>query len=331
MDAFDFTPYDRLVAAHLQRWNLPPEATARVINHSENITYRIDLPGDAPRILRLHRPGYHTDAAIRSELAWLAALHADGVVRTAPAIPGRDGDVLQILASADLPEPRRAVLFGFLDGREPADTDIGATMHQLGAVTARLHQHARAWHPPATFHRQHWDFSTMLGHRPIWGDWRAAPGIEAETATTLERLVTTLETRLRRFTGPTHRGLIHADLRAANLLVGGPEVAVPEVSVIDFDDCGIGWFLYDYGTVMTFMEHNPAVPDWTASWIEGYRSIAPLARDDEAELPTFLMLRRMMAVAWIGSHGETELAQQLGRPFVEASATLADTYLQTFT
>ena len=34
----------------------------------------------------------------------------------------------------------------------------------------------------------------------------------------------------------------------------------------------------------------------------GYRSVAALAAADEAEIPTFVMMRRLLLVAWIGSH-----------------------------
>lgn len=327
MDEFDFAPYDRMVAASLARWEIGPRATAQVINHSENITYRIDDPDRAePLILRLHRPGYHSDAAILSELHWLAALRAEGVVRTAPALPGRDGALLQVIHGPGVDAPRRAVLFGFLDGREPAPDDMRGTMGQLGMVTARLHRHTRAWTLPERFTRHAWDMTTMLGDRPIWGDWHAAPGATGETRAILARAVATIGRRLAAFgDGPERRGLIHADLRAANLLVGGPEVAV-----IDFDDCGFGWFLYDYATTVTFMEEHREVPDWTAAWVDGYRRVMPLSAAEEAELPTFLLLRRMMAVCWIGSHRETELAQSLGAPFVRASAALAEPYLLRF-
>ncbi len=46
------------------------------------------------------------------------------------------------------------------------------------------------------------------------------------------------------------------------------------------------------------------MPELKDAWVEGYRSLAPLAADDEAELDTFVMLRRLLLVAWIGSHHE---------------------------
>jgi Ser/Thr protein kinase RdoA (MazF antagonist) len=62
--------------------------------------------------------------------------------------------------------------------------------------------------------------------------------------------------------------------------------------------------------------------------VEGYRSIAPLSAEDEAELATFVMLRRLLLVAWIGSHHTfaTEAAE-LGAGFTTGTCELAESYL----
>ena len=86
-----------LAAAALERWGLAG-APLRMINHSENVTYLVTPDGAArPAVLRVHRPGYHTINGIRSELAWIQALRADGGVATACAIPARDGAEIQVV------------------------------------------------------------------------------------------------------------------------------------------------------------------------------------------------------------------------------------------
>ena len=62
--------------------------------------------------------------------------------------------------------------------------------------------------------------------------------------------------------------------------------------------------------------------------IAGYRSAAPLGAEDEAELDTFVMLRRLLLVAWIGSHHQfaTEAAE-LGAGFTAGTCALAEAYL----
>jgi Ser/Thr protein kinase RdoA (MazF antagonist) len=55
--------------------------------------------------------------------------------------------------------------------------------------------------------------------------------------------------------------------------------------VIDFDDCGFSWFMYDRACVLTFNEGRADVEDLIARWADGYRSIEPLAPPDEEEIP----------------------------------------------
>ena len=55
-----------------------------------------------------------------------------------------------------------------------------------------------------------------------------------------------------------------------------------------------------------------------------------MSAEEQAEIPTFIMLRRLLLVAWIGSHAETELAQSLGEPYTEGSCHLAAAYLSKF-
>src|SRR5262249_34337093 len=79
--------------------------------------------------------------------------------------------------------------------------------------------------------------------------------------------------------GDDRFGLIHADVRLANLLVDGDDI-----QVIDFDDCGFGWFMFDLATAVSFMEHDPRVPELCDAWVRGYRRVLPLPAADEAEI-----------------------------------------------
>ncbi len=68
-------------------WGVSSAARMTLLNISENATYRIDEPGlSAPLILRVHRTGYHSIDAIRSELAWMKALKDEAGVETPQAL-----------------------------------------------------------------------------------------------------------------------------------------------------------------------------------------------------------------------------------------------------
>jgi len=313
----------------LGRYDLPAKATATMVNLSENATYRIDAPGSTRRwALRVHREGYHSHNAIASELAWLTALRRDGAVITPIPVPGRDGETIQSVTHELLPRPRHVVLFGWESGIEPSETehDLREWFEILGETTARMHQHVRRWRKPAGFERLTWDFDTSLGSRPHWGRWRDGMGMTPQIEALFGRTVDRIEQRLRRFgKDPERFGLIHCDMRLANLLIDGETV-----KVIDFDDCGFSWLMYDCATTVSFFEHKPEVPELLDAWVRGYRRAAELPKADENEIPTFVMLRRLLLVAWIGSHSETELAQSMGVQFTRDTTKLCESYLSRY-
>jgi len=72
------------------------------------------------------------------------------------------------------------------------------------------------------------------------------------------------------------------------------------------------------------------VPELLEAWARGYRKRLDLPKEDEAEIPTFVMLRRLLLVAWIGSHAETELAKSMGVPYTEDTVALCEDYLRRF-
>lgn len=310
----------------VNRYALPSGVTVQLINLSENATYRIDDPSSGTKwALRVHREGYHSPAGIASELAWQRALKNDGAIITPSAIAGLDGEVIQTVNIDGLPRPRNVVLFEWEAGAEPAETDV-AGFELLGETAARMHQHVRGWPRPTWFERHTWDFETSLGERPHWGRWRDGMGMTTKTQKVFGKTVDLIAQRLAQFgKGPDRFGLVHGDMRLANLLMDGRTV-----KVIDFDDCGFSWFLYDCATTVSFFEHKPEVPELIAAWVHGYRRVGTLSAEDEAEIETFVMLRRLLLVAWIGSHAETDLAQSMGVAYSQGTVPLCERYLSRF-
>jgi Ser/Thr protein kinase RdoA (MazF antagonist) len=296
---------------------------------TENPTFRVVEDGvREPVALRIYRPGGRPAEEVGSELAWISAVRRETPVSTPAVVPTVDGESFARL-TGDRPEggdPIFAAAFDLLPGHEVDDEDLGRLMPRIGEITAQLHVHAREWMPPSSFERPRWDVETTLGANPHWGPWQASVP-DAEERQQLERLADTVLRRLRAFGyDPSRFGLMHADLRVANLIADGDDVAV-----IDFDDCGFCWYLYDLGATLTLYEDAPNVDELVASWVEGYRRVAPLSAEDEREIPTFLMLRRLMVSAYVGLRSDTELAEELRRRgYNRASCGLAEKYLSRF-
>jgi len=311
--------------AALAPHGIAADARLTLLNVSENATFAVDDPGAGRSVLRVHRPAYHSRRAVESELAWIEALRADGVVATPPVLPARDGERV-LLARGPDGEARHVVRFAWVDGVEPHGARLVDDFRELGGVTARLHAHARSWRRPAGFTRFRWDAATSIGPQGHWGRWQDGLGVGPAERAVLGRLAQALTARLAAFgDGPDRFGLVHADLRTANLLAD--PAGVGPVTVIDFDDSGFGWYLYDLGAALSFLEDDPQAPDLVDAWVTGYTQVAPLTAAEVAELPTFVLLRRLLLVAWIGSHADTDLARSTGAAFTAASCDLAEAYL----
>lgn len=329
----DFIGDDLVVAERaLQSYDLPPTSSLRLLNLSENATYAVEDAATGERsILRVHRKSYHRRHEIESELDWLAALGRDSDVTVPTVLPARDGQRV-VTVDHDGTE-RHVVHFAMVPGAEPdPETLTVGNFHTLGRITAALHDHARTWARPASFERFSWDWEHCLGEAPRWGRWQDAVGVGPGEAGVLERAQQLLCRRLSEYgTGADSYGLVHADLRLANLLVDTDTVddagSPPTVTVIDFDDCGFGWYFYDFGTAVSFMEDDPALPEWQDAWTSGYRTRLPLAAEHEDMLPSFVLLRRLLLLAWMGSHSHSRESQAMSVTYAAGSCELAERYL----
>lgn len=311
----------QLVQQALSLYDLPRNVTVTLICLSENETWKIEAPSGSKWALRLQRPGYQSKKSLASEIAWLLALRKDGVLATPVPIAGLNGEWIQVVGQRNL------VLFAWETGRQPGiEMDLRPCFKTLGAVTAQLHTHSRTWQRPAGFERFTWDFEATLGETPRWGHWRDALGMNATRLDLFGQTAALVRERLARYgTAPDRFGLAHCDLRLSNLLLH-PRA----LKVIDFDDCGFGWYMYDAAASLSFYEHLPQVPCLIEHWLDGYRTVSAIGKAEEEEMPTFLMLRRLLLVAWVGSHSETGLAQSLGVSYTQQTDALCFAYLRRF-
>lgn len=318
----------------LRQYDIGADATLRLLNLSENATYLVE-DGGTESILRVHRQNYHRPHEIESELDWLQALQDDSDITVPTVLPARDGRRLVTVEGEETGGiPRHVVQFGMVAGAEPDESALTLDdFHTLGRITAALHDHSQRWERPAGFGRFSWDWEHSLGGNPRWGRWQDAEGVGAGERQVLERAQALLHDRLHAYgTGPDVYGLIHADLRLANLLVdpeSSDSPASSKITVIDFDDCGFGWYFYDFGTAVSFIEHDPALPEWQDAWVRGYRTRRDLPASDEDMLASFVLLRRLLLLAWMGTHSHSRESATKAISYAAGSCELAERYLRS--
>lgn len=282
----------------------------------ENLVYRIDCT--PPRALRLHRSGLRTKAELVSELDWMAALQARGlsVPKPFPALDGAlchevDGQIVDVLGWLDgAPMGKGGRLNPALDGQ--------VAYHALGRAMAGLHQKSDDWIPPPRFQRHAWDLDGLLGENPLWGRFWENPRLTKAETDLLTKARHQARDIVSALPAPDY-GLIHADLVQENVLFGasGPQM-------IDFDDGGFGYRLFDIATALNFIRREPDPVPLQAAFTQGYLATRPI---DLTALPLFQAIRAFTYVGWIVPRlpepgGEARLTR-----FVTLATQLAETLL----
>ncbi len=216
----------------------------------------------------MHRPGKHHDGAVVSELAWLAALRRD----TDLSVPVPVGTPVVV-------EGIECSLLRWQVGRRMSLGARPIHLRRLGEAMAGLHDHAAGWEPPARFSRPRWDWAGCFegagwdlvpaGHRRRW---RAAADRAGEVMAELGGDLL----------------LIHADLHLDNVLFHRGEARL-----IDFDDCGFGYPIYDMAVALWELRWRDDWPAWRDAFAAGYGTLP-----DADRLDTFIAAREVIFGLW---------------------------------
>ena len=264
----------------------------RLIKQRENAVYEIALPGNRAA-LRLHRKGYQDATAIQSELWWCAALASAGVAVPA-ALPALSGDLLVTLADGGFASVMAWVEGGPLgEGGLPfaAPPQRLAELHRaLGRLLAAVHTTTDRLTLPADFSRPRWDIDGLTGEAPFWGRFWDHPAATPPQRAVLLRTRDFLRVELALRAKKLNFGPIHADVLRENVFVQGDVL-----SLIDFDDSGFGFRLYDLGTALLQSLAEPHYLLIRDALLAGYGETRPC---DVETVDLFTLARCCASVGW---------------------------------
>ncbi|MER9104142.1 phosphotransferase [Mesorhizobium sp. M7A.F.Ca.US.010.02.1.1] len=326
--AADVTALARRALTH---WGID-EGEPELLKFRENAVFRVILPTGQPAAMRIHRLGYHTDAALRSELQWMGFLQSAGIATPSPvATPA--GDLFVLVSANASVQPRQVDCLSWLEGRAvgargvPLDftpEQARQVFTAMGRTIAHMHNVTSAWTPPAGFARHAWDFDGFFGANPIWGRFETSPFLDGprrelvfQARGKAVKALSEHERSARNF------GIIHADLVRENVLVHDGAIRI-----IDFDDCGHGWHMYDLAVALYQNREEAIYPLIEAALLDGYRQERELTARDIAALPLFSALRAFAFLGWVQSRVEGDITRDVGMRMSAIAADVVIAYLR---
>lgn len=311
-------------------WGLDETSQVHLVKHRENAVFKI-VSQQGAYAMRIHRQGYHSDQELHSELLWIRDI-PDSELFTAHVLPALSGELF-IKLSLDSVRPELQIdLLEWADGTPIASieegfsdlSDIQATYHQVGRLMAISHLHSIQWEVPKDFSRHSWDEHGCLGPDSLWGDYKDLAQLTEQQVSLIDKAVAQARKDLQAFGQSADRyGLIHADFLPENLLRSDKGICL-----IDFDDAGYGWHLFDIATALFPYLGEDAFDLALNSLIEGYSELRELEHIDK--LPLFLFIRSVTYLGWMHTRKESTTAQQMTDMVVQAAEALAEQYLAQF-
>lgn len=303
-DAPSTEDYLAAAAEAAPRFGLEP-ASIGVLSHSENVVCELTTEAGERFAMRLHRPGYNSMTELDSEVRWVIALGEAGIP-VPNAIPTIEGGHYSTVSIAD--QPVQVGVVSWVDGSPlggPTEAGEHVVGHyrRIGELCARIRSHSESWTVPDGFTRRRWDLDGFLGEQPLWGRFWEVERLTVDQrtlfATARDRLLRELDALS---TDRDAFGLIHADLHLGNLMANDDEL-----TIIDFDDAGFGWYVHELAVALHPVIDEPWFADARASLVAGYRSVRELTDDEASLIDTFIAVRSLMLIGWLAARPEVPI------------------------
>lgn len=291
----------------LAEWSISPNSI-ELAAHSENVVYKVVGADQREFALRVHRPGYHTLDELVAEQMWTAAVHDYGI-KVPQAFCTSGGNYYTAVKIGTT--TRYVGLVEWLDGQpmsrildqEPDTEFVTQHLQELGGIAGQLHNQAVAWEIPETYIRHSLNIKGLLGESPFWGRFWDVPQLSTQQRNLLLTARSAIIDILDDYgENPATYSMIHADLHHGNLLV-----RTDGIHVIDFDDAGFGWHIYDLAVALYYSyQDRPDFEDLKNALVRGYRAQRSISDSDLELLPLFLLIRSMASMGWVNARPELD-------------------------
>ena len=246
---------------------------------------------------------------LMSIVEWLAALRRDTNLLVPKPVPNKQGNLISQL------EDRCCVLFEWLDG-EPVSRNMSPQVaRQIGEIMAKLHLHAVNYRPN-NYSGDRFDYNYFFGSTSWW---------QAKAKERLQDNYESLIPAIEKAKGlissmeesPEQFGMIHSDLHFSNVISNKEQYAV-----IDFGECGMGYYLIDIAVTESEFEDYKSADELIAAFRAGYRDYRSFPNYD---IETFKVLSSLLLLEWIFESKNDRVRQDKIRWVPEIIKTMKET------
>jgi len=258
------------------------------VSFEYNTTMKVTATDGQEFALRININSPRTTENLRAEIAWLQYLEKDGRVRAPKVVATRDGSYLTEIFHEKSGRTLRSVLYLWLPGVEP-DEDEPELIHveAMGRSMALMHTIATSFELPPNSNLPRlddvmwWTEDFLLSEKSVLG---------ADAKNLISKALTVIGAHVAQLYVGVEPIVIHADLHGGNVLWNEDSL-----SVIDFDDCGLGLPIQDLATAMYYLD----TPEQLAAFQKGYSSVIPVPAMSPRDEAVLRLQRRIILLNYL--------------------------------
>lgn len=257
------------------------------INFEFNATFKISDISGALYALRININSKRSKSNLAAEVEFVRFLRQHSDIELPTPIALKDGTFFGSAFHNDSQRSLNFVLYSWLQGEEIGHTPQLQMVRGLGVLMAKMHE------ATSTFEFGG-DASLELLRDPLWGQvnnlFGPASKLNAENQNEFAAVIGKIDTFLAHLYSAGTPQPIHADLHGGNVLEFSGQL-----SVLDFDDCAIGYPLQDLATTLYYLDTE----EQDAALLEGYSSVRELPKFTREQMQLLLMQRRLVLLNYL--------------------------------
>lgn len=268
-------------------WNIPQYAHLTLLNYTENATFKVTWDVNQILVMRIHRIWYTSMNTIRSEISWIKSL-LESKIKVPSPIETTGGDYI---VSVDTIFGRRYVDCQRYEEGQTLCFNEDVNFEKIGEMLGNIHNNSSMFKKPKYYSRIDWDYDKTFSHNNNFHNelYLMNKYLSIDEKRDIQSAALLIKHRLETYgKNSNNYGLIHSDCRFANILKRDDEYIL-----LDFDDCGDGWYMYDLASVFGFNEDHPYFSEAQKRLFSGYLKVRILSEYDIEMFDTFILMRRI--------------------------------------
>ena len=282
----------------------------RQITEAANTIFRVSTRGAGEFVLRMTAPkSCHGAGEIRSEAAWLHALDENTDIGIPAPVARLDGDYVAEVSVSCAADSICCALYRWVPGVMLDHRLTEDNVCRLGALMARLHEHAATFEPPTGFLIRTYDSvfpyanASFSNVEPIvlFDDDPEAALTSEQRSIYLQahQIVSHQIAHLMKTSGPLR--VIHNDLHMWNV-----KVDRDKLYALDFEDVMWGQPIQDIATTMYYFRWGESFEPMLAAFRSGYESVCAWPEDHAGQLEALFMGRALLLANYIAVSEDSE-------------------------